>query len=487
MFCNTGQIFSLAMTCAGPSCSSIFKGSNLTCTNHDSESWQCNNGVVCSGGVDFSSSFSIVQSNETVRQTQNVSLNGTDIVFQQDGTGNATVVNGTAATTTGATTTVATTTSASTTGATTTGTTTTGSGILPSRKSAAGYSRQPYSSSLFLIMLVLGLLLPQTQATLTVAKIDSAINSIFELVTSGLFIADISAKAIAGQWTEVVTQSCGKVVGDGIGSLSKLPLAFGKCEEAMVGFEMSLLGNSLGLTLRSFAGLGGVLLEGLTAAEEATVLASGAAAAIPEIFVINSALCGLLITVIAQAALEGQAETLCAAAERAGAAIQAGSPSSPTTTTLAPAPKTSSSPITQTSTTSAAATPIPNAPSGLLIPSVAQDQCASCQLSVYSIGIRGLAAQCNVATPLGIAYDLSVLFCDSSYNGRYSQFCTTLCANPCATYSIDSWIQSAGSQFMSTATLATCANLCPGFMGNGKCSSLDTCECAVGSGTCVPC
>jgi hypothetical protein len=132
--------------------------------------------------------------------------------------------------------------------------------------------------------------------------------------------------------------------------------------------------------------------------------------------------------------------------------------------------------------------PTPGPAPGLTIPSVAGDQCASCELSVYAIGIVGLASKCNVATPLGTASDVSVLLCDSSYNGRYSQFCATLCANPCATYNINSWIQSAGSQFMSTASLATCASLCPGFKGDGRCSSSDaTCLCAVGSSTCVPC
>jgi hypothetical protein len=123
---------------------------------------------------------------------------------------------------------------------------------------------------------------------------------------------------------------------------------------------------------------------------------------------------------------------------------------------------------------------------GLSIPSVAPDSCASCQLSVYALGIQGLAAGCNVPTPLGTASDVSVLLCDSSYNGLYSQFCATLCANPCATYSIDSWIQSAGSQYM--PNVGCIGNLCPGFEGDGRCSSsINRCSCAVGSNTCVAC
>ncbi len=64
--------------------------------------------------------------------------------------------------------------------------------------------------------------------------------------------------------------------------------------------------------------------------------------------------------------------------------------------------------------------PVPSPAPSLNIPSVAGDQCASCQLSVYAIGIEGLAAACNLVTPLGTASEASVLLYDSSFNGRYS-------------------------------------------------------------------
>src|SRR2546421_31303 len=64
MFCDTDGSFSLKLTCAGQSCTSILGRSNLICTQSDSKTWQCNNGVACSGTAIFSSNFSIAQSNE---------------------------------------------------------------------------------------------------------------------------------------------------------------------------------------------------------------------------------------------------------------------------------------------------------------------------------------------------------------------------------------------------------------------------------------
>jgi len=177
------------------------------------------------------------------------------------------------------------------------------------------------------IMLFLGLLLPQSQAALTGASIGATVEDIFNTFTSGLSHFQIGAEAVAGKFDEVVTNTCGALVSAGVGSLAGLPQAFGQCEEAMVGYEMSLIGSSLGLTLRTYAGLGGVLLEGLTTADEAAVLTADAGL-IPEVFLVNSALCGLLVDVIAKGLLENSADSLCAAVESAAASISAGNPSS---------------------------------------------------------------------------------------------------------------------------------------------------------------
>jgi hypothetical protein len=82
---------------------------------------------------------------------------------------------------------------------------------------------------------------------------------------------------------------------------------------------------------------------------------------------------------------------------------------------------------------------------------------------------------------------VSVLLCDSSFNGKYATFCKTLCANQCVTYNINDWIQSAGSSYMSSANLGGCSSYCPGFKGDGRCEAADPCGCAVGADTCVPC
>jgi hypothetical protein len=103
------------------------------------------------------------------------------------------------------------------------------------------------------------------------------------------------------------------------------------------------------------------------------------------------------------------------------------------------------------------------------------------------MGIAGLAQKCNVAEPMGVAYDLSTLLCDSSYNGKYAAFCGTLCSNQCATYDINDWMKSAGNSYMSSASLATCSADCPGFKGDGRCQAADTCGCGIGAETCVLC
>jgi hypothetical protein len=491
MFCDTDGSFSLKLTCAGQSCSSILGHSNLTCTQSDSKTWQCNNGVACSDTASFSSSFSIAQSNETILQTQKVSLNGINFVFQQGGTGNATVVNGTTSSVATSSATGSSTAAVITAAATSTTTATnSGSPIPSSSKSASAYPQHSYSASLLFIMVMIGLFLPQSQAVLTGAGIGKAVENIFDLFTNSLSTYHIGTEAIAGKFDQVVTTACGAAVSGGVGSLVGLGAAFGQCEEAMVGFEMSLIGSSLGLTLRTFTGLGGVLLEGLTAADEATVL-TAAAGAIPEIFMVNSALCGLLVSVITQGLLENSADSLCAAVESAAASINAGNPSPPTSSASAHSSVVSVSKVPPTSSVSSASSSSSLAPSsptpGSTIPDVSSDPCAACELSLYFIGVQGLAAQCNVAVPLGVGYDMSVLLCDSTLNGRYATFCSYLCANQCVTYDIQKWIQSAGSQFWSNATLALCNQECPGFTGDGRCQIADNCPCAEGANTCVAC
>ena len=116
---------------------------------------------------------------------------------------------------------------------------------------------------------------------------------------------------------------------------------------------------------------------------------------------------------------------------------------------------------------------------------LSQDPCVSCQLSAYYIGVTGLAKTCN-AVATGTAFDLSTFFCDPSNKPRYSQLCSSLCADPCGTYNIQTLIQEAGSAYNPSTSLALCNTDCPGFVGTGRCSgSLPKCECGVGSATCA--
>jgi trimeric autotransporter adhesin len=505
MFCDADSSFAITLNCEGPNCGLIVGNSSLSCNKTGSDSWQCTNGVTCASASGFTSKFSIAETNTTVVQTQNVSINGTGFTFQQDGAGNVTLSNSTSTTSSSGGSTVTTSlisstslpsmvpTNAKSTVSVIPSSATSSTTPSPSvTKTSSAPCRQSYSTMLLLTMLALSLFLTQTQAgpIWTGNDIGAAVGNIFNAFNAaakGNSLFQTAANAISGKFTEIAVSTCGGLVGEGVGGLVGLPTAYGECEEAMVGAEMSAIGSPLGLTLRTYAGLGGVLTTALTAADEAVVLGADASI-LPEVFIINSALCGLLIAVIRYKALNPASENLCSAIESAAenhGATSTSSSSSTSTTSSASSKSTSTTaaPVTTASSSS----PTPNPSSSLTIPSVAQDQCASCQLSVYAMGIEGLAAACHVATALGTAYDVSTLLCDSSFNGRYSQFCATLCTNPCATYNINSWIQSAGSQYVPSDTLATCSNLCPGFKGDGRCSTTSTCECGIGAGTCNPC
>ena len=118
---------------------------------------------------------------------------------------------------------------------------------------------------------------------------------------------------------------------------------------------------------------------------------------------------------------------------------------------------------------------------------LAGDQCVATQLSVYYIGVRGLAQSCGSSNSTGGAWDMSTIFCDPSIRPRYSTLCTELCNNPCGSYDLQALITYAGPAFNPSATLATISEVCPGFLGTGRCSSAGpSCACGVGSLTCAP-
>jgi hypothetical protein len=429
-FCDSDNYIAITLTCSGPSCS-ILQG-NLTCTQPDANYWLCNNNRICTGSSSIISNFTLNQRNGTITETQYLLINGTSFVLTQDGSGNVTVANGT----------VAPSQSPSTYATATTATTQS-----PSSTTKSFAPRHTSSWPLIIFISVLALMAIQENAQ-NIPCISEVINE-----------ANLVTSLVQGNIQQVGEDLCEHFKGSAIEAVT------GPFAEAAA---MALCYERL------------FVYEGVLAFETGTAELLGPELALAAT-VVNTAICFGLVPCLINEALDQSANGFCSlalnpSATTASSSISSSSSSSSSSISPSTSPATPTSPV-----------PTPGPSPGLVIPSVVGDQCASCQLSVYAMGIVGLASQCNVATPLGTAYDVSVLLCDSSYNGRYSQFCATLCANPCATYNIKSWIQSAGSQYMSTANLATCASLCPGFMGDGRCSPSDPCGCAVGAETCIPC
>jgi hypothetical protein len=456
MICDGNQTFSISMTCAGPDCGAIMRYNNLNCTQTDSDFWQCRNGVVCFGSALFSSSFLIAQSNETVIHTQNVSLNGTNFVLQQAGTGNATVSNAT--------------TSSSSTDTVTTpvGTPTTSSSTAPSTFKSGSSSRQgSYSGALLILMLFLGICVTQSQAVLTGQNIGEEVNGIFEGLMNAKDFLGISSEVIAGEFGKVAAEICGALVSTGVGGLVGIGDAFGECEEAMVGLEMSQIGSSLGLVLRSYAGIGGLLVEGITAAEEVTVLAADAGA-IPEIFIVNSALCGLLVTVLAKGALGISATDLCSAVESAAASIGASKPASPSTSTSAATSSALSAPSTATGLVTIPKISATSGPAA----------CALCYIVGYFVDLNSSTlAYCSPPQPdyYVPAKYLVRMFCDTSVANiePFMSLCSAACLYPCQQYSLDGVIQVQGTAIEPTWQNDFCGDLCDGAGDEGNCPVFD--------------
>ena len=183
----------------------------------------------------------------------------------------------------------------------------------------------------------------------------------------------------------------------------------------------------------------------------------------------------------------GQVEDgLCSALESA-VGLTPSKSTSISTLPISTSSKSPSSPSSISSSPPATITAPPPSGPGPSLPdsaTLSQDTCVSCLLSGYYIGVTGLAKECN-AVATGMAFDLSTFFCDPSIKPRYSQLCSSLCANPCGTYSIQNLIQEAGSAYNPSASLALCNTDCPGFAGTGLCSGpVPRCECGVGSATC---
>jgi hypothetical protein len=338
-------------------------------------------------------------------------------------------------------------------------------------------------------MLFLSVFVTQARAQVTGSSVGTSVNSIFQFldkVGNGKSLFDIGASAIAGEFNDVAVKTCAAFVSQSAGSLSGLPLAYGQCEEAMVGAEMSLIGSSLGVTLRSYSGLGGVQATALTAAEEATVL-SADAGAIPEFFLANSALCGLLVAAIQRSVLDPSSENLCSALEGAAASHEPTSTSSApsiTATTVSKSASTSASPATPTA-------------SGVLPAGFNSNKCLECFLNTYIYSLYVLSAETcnNAAVTFASAFDLSGIFCDPGITADPSStaFCKTLCANPCASFDVATIVASMGSDYISDPTananqLGKLCNTCstPNQMpGNYQCKTVPNCLCGIGTQLCA--
>jgi hypothetical protein len=275
-------------------------------------------------------------------------------------------------------------------------------------------------------------------------------------IGSALTYFQIAQSAVTGQVNEFQQQVCGQLVGHAATAPA------GPAIEAATVRACQRLVLQLGLTVDAEVIIGGAV----TGTEEIVAPVVAIEIAIDGVF-----LCQQIATCVWDAFVDHGAETLCPSNGHEPANSQPSQPANSQPSQPAANPP----------------APAPGSAPGLDIPDVSGDACASCQLSVYAQGIIGLANQCNVAVPLGVSHDVSVLLCDSSYNGRYASFCSSLCANQCTTYNIKDWIQSAGSSYMSDATLATCSSDCPGFKGDGACQQLDECPCAQGAKTCEQC
>lgn len=336
-------------------------------------------------------------------------------------------------------------------------------------------------------MLFLSLFITEAQATITGAGIGNSVNAIFEdfdNVGDGKSLFAIGTSAIAQEFNEVAIKTCAAFVSKGADSLVGLPLAYGQCEEAMVGAEMSLIGSSLSLTLRSYAGLGGVLTTALTAADETAVLAADAGA-IPGVFLANSALCGLLVAVIQAAALDPASENFCSALE---SAVQSHEPTS--TSPTSSISSTSASKLASTTASQAAPTA-----SGLLPAGYTSNKCLECFLNTYIYSLHVLSAETcnNAAVTSASAFDLSEFFCDPDISPNYTQFCKSLCANPCASFDVSTIVKDLGSDYIADpvnntnqlgALCNTCAssNLMP---TKYQCTPTPGCLCGIGSQLCA--
>jgi hypothetical protein len=426
--CDGDGYSELAFTCSGQACSHL--QSNFTCSQPDAASWVCHNNVTCTGKSTMVSNFSFTQQNLIITGAQHLSINGSNYTITQDASGNVTLANATQTTT----------------------------GSQPTKHSAA-CSRAPGLSFSSLILLILFTFMI-TQAGAVKQTVEAATEP-FSGIPCSNTLQNVVQLLSGGSLDQFETNLCDVVSGFAVGGPAESG-TFAACAELIAGAE--------------FAADAGLAVAGIASGTIALVAAAELAATL-------------------FAVLSCQQFTICAvdtlASQGTKPFCQLGSqPSNPPPLVFGPPPNLPGAPGSSNSPPAASPSlpaPTPGSASTLTLPDVSGDKCATCQLSLYAMGIVGLAKDCNIAVPMGTAYDVSVLLCDSTYNGKYAAFCKTLCADQCATYNINNWIQSAGSSYNPNANLGGCSAVCPGFQGNGRCELSDPCPCAIGAETCKAC
>jgi hypothetical protein len=87
--CGFGQPFSFEITCSGPSCDGLKDIPHLNCSTIDPATLHCTNGITCQDPSNFTSSFSLHESDATLTGAHNLTINGTQVQLQSTGLENA--------------------------------------------------------------------------------------------------------------------------------------------------------------------------------------------------------------------------------------------------------------------------------------------------------------------------------------------------------------------------------------------------------------
>lgn len=433
--CGPNKNFSITINCTGPDCGGFALFPTLQCTNSTNQSSvYCTNNIQCDNS-NFTSVFFLNQpsTNSNVTLAENLTVGSLQFQISVDSTGNASYINKTASN--------------------------------APTKSSAGYRTASPSNVFILLVMMLSIFTGSVYGqAASIAQIEQGISA--ALPSFFHSILPTVEKELCGYiGGQIISRT---LTGDpeydvAIAELTTFCLEAIETVEALTGVAEAIGATVIGLVPLEF---GNVWACNYLAGR---MLLPGQYAEVTQI-------CSIFVSDLNPPASVPPASV-------PPASVPVGPASAPPS--IPPVSTPSSVVSSPVSIPPANPSPGPPLPTGSAL---AQNQCASCQLSLYFLGVEGLAEQCHVATPLGFSNDISVTFCDPSIVGTYGQLCANLCANPCATYDAVTWIQEAGSGFMANANLPLCSQLCPDFKGTGKCFLTPPCnQCGIGAETCLSC